>query len=329
MTDETTTAAAENQQTGATQTAAASSDNAAASTQQSAATADAGPDAGGTIAKAGAADDATVADDTADKGDLQRFREQLAGGDAGLLKQLERHKSIDSISKSFKEARNAAKNVGKPLALSDKATEDEVKAYREAMGIPAEAKDYPVDFRQDYKASDVDKEILGGFKEYMHAKNADPRAASAALEWYQDFAAAQQQELSANLAKVAKETQAALRTEWGGEYDGNLNAAQQLMTAQLGEDGFNDMMGLRLMDGSRLQDNQAFVKMMAQVGSDYYGGNAIMTGDVETTAKTVEERINELLTLRNEDPDKYFSDEVQGKITALYNQRDKINARKK
>jgi hypothetical protein len=83
------------------------------------------------------------------------------------------------------------------------------------------------------------------------------------------------------------------------------------------------------MDGSRLQDNQAFVKMMAQVGSDYYGGNAIMTGDVETTAKTVEERINELLTLRNEDPDKYFSDEVQGKITALYNQRDKINARKK
>jgi hypothetical protein len=88
------------------------------------------------------------------------------------------------------------------------------------------------------------------------------------------------------------------------------------------------MMGLRLMDGSRLQDNIAFVKMMAQLGGDYYGGNAIMTGDVETTAKTVQERIDELLSLRVKDPEKYKSDDVQQKITKLYAQRDKINARK-
>lgn len=326
MADETTTAAAESQQTDATQTAAAS-DNAAATSKQDTATADAGADNGGTLAKADAAD-TTDAGAEADKGDLQRFREQLAGGDAGLLKQLERHKSIDSISKSFKEARNAAKTAGRPITLSDKATEDEVKAYREAMGIPAEAAAYPVDFRQDYKASDADKEILGGFKEYMHAKNADPRAASAALEWYQDFAAAQQQELSANLAKVAKETQSALRNEWGGEYDGNLNAAQQLMTAQLGEEGFKDMMGLRLMDGSRLQDNQAFVKMMAQVGADYYGGNAIMTGDVETTAKTIDQKIADYREMQTKDPEKYRSPEVQDAVAALYAQKAKLDARK-
>jgi hypothetical protein len=326
MADETTTAAAESQQTDATQTAAAS-DNAAATSKQDTATADAGTGNSGTLAKADAAD-TTDAGAEADKGDLQRFREQLAGGDAGLLKHLERHKSIESISKSFKESRNAAKTAGKPLSLSEKATEEEVKAYREAMGIPAEAAAYPVDFRQDYKASDADKEILGGFKEYMHAKNADPRAASAALEWYQDFAAAQQQELSANLAKVAKETQAALRTEWGGEYDGNLNAAQQLMTAQLGEEGFNEMMGLRLMDGSRLQDNQAFVKMMAQVGADYYGGNAIMTGDVETTAKTIDQKIADYREMQTKDPEKYRSPEVQDAVAALYAQKAKLDARK-
>lgn len=326
MTEETTTGAQESQQTDGTAT---EQSNSSAETTTQSGVAETGSTEGGTIATGGAETTTDTGAATDDKGDLQRFREQLAGGDAGLLKTLERYKSINAISGAFKEARTAAKGAGKPLSLSEKATEDEVKAYRDAMGIPAEAKDYPVAFRDDFKASEADAAILDSFKAYLHQGNADPRAAKVALDWYQDFAANQAQEMNTNLAKVAKETQTSLRSEWGGEYDGNISAAAQLMTAQLGEEGFNQMMDLRLMDGSRLQDNAAFVKMMAQVGSDYYGGNAIMTGDVETTAKTVQERIDETLAMRNTDPNKYFSDEVQGKLTALYAQRDKINARKK
>mgnify|MGYP006207106829 CR=1 FL=1 len=73
--------------------------------------------------------------------------------------------------------------------------------------------------------------------------------------------------------------QTELRSEWGGEYDGNIGAISEFMTAQLGEEGFGRMMGMRLMDGSRLQDDPAFVKMMAQVATDYYGSNAIYNGD--------------------------------------------------
>lgn len=280
----------------------------------------------GTVAKTGTTETVTA---PAGDGELQAFREKLAGGDEAILKQLGRYKSIDAISRGFREAYNTAKNGGPKLAtLSDKSTPEEVKAYREAMGIPEDPNAYPGDFREGYQATEADKAILGDFKQAMHARNVPPAAASAALEWYQDFATAQQQELDGNLAKVAKETQAALRNEWGGEYDGNIGAAQQLMTAHLGKEGFEGMMGLRLTDGSRLQDNIAFVKMMAQLGADYYGGNAIMTGDVETTAKTVQERIDELLSLRVSNPEKYKSDDVQQKITKLYAQRDKINARK-
>lgn len=331
MTDQNTTDVQESQQT--TGTSDAQNSDAQAADKQNTAAADTGNAASGTVtggAETGnagneAADAGTGGDD---KGELQRFREQLAGGDAGLLKQLERHKSIESISKSFKEARQAAKNVGKPLTLSEKATEDEIKAYREAMGIPEKWEDMPLKFREDFKASESDGAILDSVKEYVHAKNGDPRTAGIMVEWYQDFALAQQQQLNSNLAKVAKETQSTLRTEWGGEYDGNIGAAAELMTAQLGKDGFEDMMNLRLMDGSRLQDNLPFVKMMAQLGADYYGGNVIHTGDVETTSKTVEERINELLQLRATDSEKYFSDETQSKLTKLYAQRNKLQNRK-
>ncbi|WP_318875516.1 hypothetical protein [Sinorhizobium meliloti] len=317
MTDQSTTGAAENPQTTGTQTAPSSD---AIDTSKS------GPIDTGDVAKTGAIDTVTA---PAGDGELQAFREKLAGGDEAILKQLGRYKSIDAISRGFREAYNTAKNGGAKLpVLSDKSTPEEVKAYREAMGIPEDPSAYPGDFREGYEATDADKAILGDFKAAMHARNVPPATASAALEWYQDFATAQQQELDGNLAKVAKETQAALRNEWGGEYDGNIGAAQQLMTAHLGKEGFEGMMGLRLMDGSRLQDNIAFVKMMAQLGADYYGGNAIMNGDVETTAKTVQERIDELLAYRVSDPEKYKSDDVQQKITKLYAQRDKINARK-
>ena len=246
-----------------------------------------------------------------------------------MLKQLGRFKSIDAISRAFREASQIAKNTGKQAAkLTDKSTPEEVKAYREAMGIPDDPAAYPVSFREDFQASEFDTAALSSFKEHMHESSADPRAAAAAIEWFQDFALAQKQELDASMAKTAKATQAALRNEWGGEYDGNLNAAQQIMTAQLGQEGFERMMGLRMMDGSRLQDDPAFVKMMAQIGADYYGGNAIVTGDVETTSNTVEERIKELMNLRATDSKQYFSDEVQGKLTKLYAQRDKLKARK-
>lgn len=260
--------------------------------------------------------------------ELQALREKLAGGDEGMLRQLSRYKSADAIAKSYREAYNKAKNGAKPVELTDKSTPEEVKAYREAMGIPEDPAAYPGEFREDFTPNEADKAILGDFKAAMHGKNVPPAAASAALEWYQDFATAQAQELNANLAKVAKETQTALRSEWGGEYDGNIGAAQQIMTQHLGQDGFEDMMGLRLMDGSRLQDHAGFVKMMANIGVDYFGGNAIMNGDVETVGKTVQGQIDELLKLRVDNPEKYKSDDVQAKLQKLYAQKEKLEARK-
>lgn len=262
------------------------------------------------------------------KGALQQLRETLAGGDEGLLKALERYKSTDAISKAFKEARTAAKSAGKPVKLGENATPEEIKAYREAMGIPETPDAYPVQFRQDYPADEADTAILSEFRSYMHGKNVDPGAAQAALEWYQDFAQVQRQELDGNLANVAKKTQQELRTEWGGEYDGNISAVQELMKTHLGDEGFGQMMDMRMMDGSRLQDHPGFVKMMAQIAGDYYGSNAIFNGDIETTSQTVQEQIDGLLELRNSDPEKYKSDAVQAKITKLYQQRDKISARK-
>jgi hypothetical protein len=259
---------------------------------------------------------------------LQSFREQLAGGDAAMMKQLERYRSTDEISKAFREGYRNAKNGGRQVELTDKSTPEDVKAYRLANDIPDDAAQYPGAFREGFEVTDADRAILSDFKAAMHERHVPPKVAAAALDWYQDFAATQAQELNAQLAKVAGDTQKTLRSEWGGDYDGQIGAAQELMRAHLGDDGFGQMMGLRLMDGSRLQDNLGFVKMMATIGADYYGSTAILTGDIEATGKTLEAQQQELLALRVSDPEKYKSDAVKGKLTRIYAQLDKINARK-
>jgi hypothetical protein len=330
MTDENTQSAetgADASQTAAVANAGADEANAAAAaanTEASASNAAAAAKEG----QAAASADGAGTDTGSDVGALQKLRETLAGGDEKLLAELNRYKSVEAISKMVREARQAARNAGKPVQLSDKATPEEVKAYREAYGIPDDPTQYPGSFREGFTPTEADTAILTDFKAAMHERNVPPAAAAAALDWYQDFALAQQQDLNANLARVAKETQSALRAEWGGEYDGNIGAAGELMKTHLGDDGFKSMMDMRLMDGSRLQDNAAFVKMMAQIGADYYGSTAIFNGDIEATSKTLQEQQQELLQLRKTDPEKYKTPQVQEKLAGIYAQLDKINARK-
>lgn len=267
-------------------------------------------------------------------GELKTFREWLAGGDANKLKTLERYKSKDAIAKGYWDLRSKVREPGEKnakgapaLTLQDGASEADIAAFREANSIPAEAKDYPAAFREDYKATEADKAILGQFKEFAHQSNMLPSEAAKALTWYQDFAQLQRQQLDGRMAQRENETRAALQAEWGNDYKGNINAAVHLMNVTSGEDAATELLGLRLSDGTRLQDNKTFVKMMAQLGGDYFGGIQIVRGDIETTAKSLQEQIDEGMKLMDTDRAKYNSPEHQEKMSKLFAQKEKLAGR--
>ncbi|WP_234903192.1 hypothetical protein [Agrobacterium vitis] len=295
---------------------------------------------GGTDAKTGAAEQPggeqvegapdTEGDEHA-IGRLQELRAMLAGGDEKFLKQLERFKTPESLARGLREAYNLAKESGKgkaPVRLGDKATPEEIKAFREAVGIPDDPEQYPVSYREEFKASERDNEILKDVKAYAVEKNIDPKATSAFVEWYEDLNVANQQRLDERLAQTAKATQNALTAEWGAEYKGNITGVQELLKTHLGDEGADQFYNLRLADGSRMQDNIGMVKMLASIASDYYGSNAIIVGDVEAAGQTTQQQIDDLLQLRVKDPDKYNSPDVQAKINALFARKSKLDGRK-
>lgn len=281
----------------------------------------AAPDTGTMSGDAPAASESTL--------DLNAFRTALAGDDAGFAKQLDRYRTPADMGKAWRTAVQTAQQKQAPLALAADATDEQKAAYREAAGIPDTPDAYPINFREGFEAKEADTALLSDFKAKLHEAGGDPRTASVAMDWYQDVLAQSQQDRDARLAEVRKETQATLRAEYGNEYDGNISAASELMKVHLGEEGHKDMMDLRLEDGSMLQDKPEFVKMMAALGVDYYGSNGIINGDVETTAKSIDEKLTEFQKLQQDDPNKYYSDAVQAEVAAVYAQKAKLDARNK
>ena len=274
--------------------------------------------------------DKAVEEQAAPAIELADLRQALAGGNESLLKQLGRYKTAESIGKAFWDNKTAAQQKQQPLsAPGEDASEEQLATWREAVGIPEEAKDYPVAWREGYEPSDADNEILEGFKGFLHERNIDPKAAQASMDWYQDFAAEQQQARDGAMAQKSKETQTHFRGVYGAEYDGNMAAAMELVRTQLGEDGVQSVLTSRLEDGTRLQDQPWFVEMMVNLGTDYYGSNQIFTGDVETTAKTVDQKLEEYMKMRLEDEDKYFSPEIQEEVAKLKAQQQRLAERQK
>lgn len=261
--------------------------------------------------------------------DWASVRDFFAGDDEKFAKQLSRYKTAEDAAEGWRNAIKGAQQKQQPLSLPENATDEQVSEFRTALGLPEEAKDYPVSYSEGFEANDIDKGILTSMQETLHKNAGDPRTAQMMVQWYEDNQAQLQQDRNAEMVKVRDETQQTLRNEYGADYDGNIAAVSELMKSQLGEDGLNDILEMRFEDGTFLQDNMPFVKMMVSLATEYYGSTSVIGGDVETTMKSVDEKIEELRKMQVEDSEKYYSDDVQQQMAALYEQKNKLEQRRK
>lgn len=260
--------------------------------------------------------------------DWASVRDFFAGDDEKFAKQLGRYKTVGDAAEGWRNAIKGAQQKQQPLTLAENATDEQIAEFRTALGLPEEAKDYPVSYSEGFEANDIDKGILTSMQETLHKNSGDPRTAQMMVQWYEDNQAQIQQDRNAEMVKVRDETQQTLRNEYGADYDGNIAAVSELMKSQLGEDGLSEILEMRFEDGTFLQDHMPFVKMMVNLSTEYYGSTSVVSGDVETTMKSIDEQIEELRKLQFDDSEKYYSDETQQKMAALYEQKQKLEQRR-
>lgn len=250
------------------------------------------------------------------------WRAEFAGDDEKVKKVLERYASPKDLAKAFMEQKAliSAGKFSKPLPAD--ATPEDIAEYREANGIPDKPEGYLDKLPEGLVFGEEDKAAVTTFLNDMHGINAPPEFVSKALERY---VAAQAEAVDYRHtldSELTASTTAALKEEWKGDYNGNINAMVAFVDTHFPAEVKDEFLNARLGNGDPIFSNPLMVKAIAQLGRTLNpaGANPPPSGmdkldSIETQIKAYEDRMKN-------DRTAWFKDE-----TANQHYRELITAR--
>lgn len=211
-----------------------------------------------------------------------------------LKKTAERFTSVDDAIRSVQDLRKRESLVRVP---GKNATEEEVSAYRKAVGIPFKPEEYTfpdlpegVEMTDDIKVS---RETWGKrFHELGMSKDAATKLMTLVNE---DVSASMQAEIKADEA-FAKSQEDALRSEWKGEdYDKNKQFANRAFAEISNRAGIStdELSKIQTKNGRFLMDDSRMLKLFSVIGREMSEGvlGSTMT---ESEMDTAEDQISDI-----------------------------------
>lgn len=249
------------------------------------------------------------------------WRSEAAGDDDKFKSTLERFQSIGDFANSYRQSQQKIRSGQLKEPLATDATDDEIKAYREANGIPLESSGYLENLPDGLVVGEEDAEYMADFMQSLHEVNAPPEIAHKAIEWYNNFAEEQQEILSDLDDQHHQETEDQLRQEWGNDYRQNVNVISALIEKTFGEEVRDSILNARDMNGRAIMNMPGIVMGLADLARQVMHPMSI-PGQASDPAQTVEDEIQEIEKVMREDRARYNSDEaMQARLRQLYDIR--------
>ena len=199
--------------------------------------------------------------------------------------ELAKYPDVAALAKGHLEQSKLVGRKGIVVPGADAKPED-VAAYRAALGVPESPDKYQItrpEIAVDSMVWDeaAEKEFLGE----MHKAGAPPAVVQAAITWYGRFFGAQMEQARQETLKAG----AALRQEWGANYDANRGRANRF-AQEYGGDEFVDF-----LIASGLGRHPLTIKAFARAQNDLIEHGAIApTGPAAVTPEAAQQRITEL-----------------------------------
>jgi peptidoglycan hydrolase-like protein with peptidoglycan-binding domain len=214
------------------------------------------------------------------------WRAQLAGDNEANLAKLGRYTDFNSFVKSSFDVHEKARQGLLSTGLPEGATEDQVKEYREANGIPADGK-YELSLDKGLELTESDIRIMESVMPVALAGNIGTAELSAITS---AFVQGRNVEFDKMIEKDGLESQQieqTLRDNWGNDFAANSAAVENLLTRELPEDVRKLFTTGRDGEGKALMNNPHIVSMLANlertinpmVGIPGGGENANKTAD--------------------------------------------------
>lgn len=182
-----------------------------------------------------------------------------------IPEEIKGHKSLETIQDVpglIKSYVNAQSMIGADkVAIPGKyATDDDWNLVYDKMGRPAESSGYELENKlAEGQVENV--EMLTNYKEAAHKLGLQPKQAQGLLNWFNNATAEALPDPNAMAARQT-ETIESLKREMGAAYDDNI----ALSNGVLAEFSTNEIVNLKMEDGSLFGDHPDVVRMMSKLG---------------------------------------------------------------
>lgn len=267
-----------------------------------------------------AADPAPVAD----------WRKDFSGGDEKLAKLLERYTTPADVAKAFHSLRTELSSGKYKRAEPPKdATPEQIAEWRKENGLPVEPKGYLENLPEGLVIGEDDKPIFEDFAAAFHGENADPKFVHKAIAWYNDFQQKQEAAIAAADQKNAQETEAALKQEWGADYQTNVSLRAQIISTAP-QEVQEALKTARLPDGTLLGEHPHISRWLVSLQREINPAATIMPNGV-TNVQSIDLEIADLEKKMGNYESEYWkgpkSQILQSRYRELITARDKLKAR--
>lgn len=243
------------------------------------------------------------------------WRDSFAGDDDKFKSQLERYQSPADLGKAFREQRATISSGAYKQAPGADATPEDISAYREANGIPAEAGGYLENLPDGLVMGDGDKAIFEDFAGAMHEMNVDPSVMHKAIEWYNGFAEREQDALAEMDHTQHTETVDELRNEWGTDYRANINLVGSHIETQFGQEAAEALLNARSPDGRAIMNIPGVLQGFMTAARTINPVAQLAPKTDRTAVETLDDEISGIEKVMRENRSEYNKDE---KMQARY-----------
>jgi len=259
--------------------------------------------------------------------DNKNWRDDFAGDDDKFKSTLERFSTPADMGNAFREAQGLIRSGSAKAPPAEGATDEDVAAWRQANGIPAEASGYMDNLPDGLVIGEQDREIMGDFMGVLHSMNVAPEVGHAVINWYNEFAEDQQDQLADMDSEHHQETEDALREQWGGDYRANINLVGSLIESTFGAEYKEVLLNARDPEGRAIMNIPGVLEGLAELSRKVNPVAQIATPAGGDPAQSMNDEIAEIEKYMKDDRKAYNNDEpAQARLRQLYDIRLKHEA---
>ena len=198
---------------------------------------------------------------------------------------------------TLRQERDRLKNTALVMP-GDDAGEDEIKAFREKLGVPESPEGYEFpDPPEGEEVTEFEKQSREQWAQRFHELGVPKdTAAKIAEAWREDMGKATEHVAQQDEA-FARETEAALKREWGEDFERNKKIASAAASELFGDD-LDDMKQATTRDGRLVLDSVPMMRALGKIGREMQEGSLSALTDDDRS--TLEDQANDARKKRQE-----------------------------